>query len=656
MMARAATPGQDDMRACDPAEQHRAGQVLAVAWHALSASEAASRQVVETAIGLQTGDVGARRARYGENRLAEKPPRSKWLAFLDQFKSLLILVLIGAAALAGAIGDLKDAVVILAVVLFNAVLGFWQEHRAEATLAALKKMLSPVARVKRGGQVEELAAAQLVPGDLVMLEAGDRVPADGRLLACHSVEIDEAALTGESHPVAKDAERTVAAESPLAERVNMAYMNTVVTRGRAELLVTATGMATEMGRLSGMLAQAEAGPTPLQVQLDVLGRRLALIAGIVIALIFALGWARGEPLVQIVLTSIALAVAAIPEGLPAVVTVTLAIGMHRMAQHRAIVKKLAAVETLGCTTVICSDKTGTLTRGALRLDRVHTAPGTTEPEVLAWAAALEEGSEHPIARAVRAAAGDLPRPACASFRALPGRGVTATVTLAGKVLPARLGTAEHVGEVPAFDEPGATVIHLGIDGHWRGSLVLRDELRPEAPATVRALTAQGLAVEVLSGDSAAAVSQLSDRLPGIAATGSLAPEAKLERVQAAVAAGECPAMIGDGINDAPALSNAGVAITLESGTDLAREVSDVTILGGDLSRLPWLFDLGRQTLKTARRNLTWAFLYNGIGLCLAVSGYLHPLFGAVGMVASGLLVVLHSQRLARFPLPHGDLR
>ena len=330
-------------------------------WHRLDAAQAAAGQGTDPAHGLDAAEAATRLARHGENRLAEKPPRSKWLAFLDQFRSLLILVLIGAAALAGAIGDLKDAVVILAVVLFNAVLGFWQEHRAEATLAALKKMLSPVARVKRGGQVEELAAAQLVPGDLVMLEAGDRVPADGRLLACHSVEIDEAALTGESHPVAKDAERTVAAESPLAERVNMAYMNTVVTRGRAELLVTATGMATEMGRLSGMLAQAEAGPTPLQVQLDVLGRRLALIAGIVIALIFALGWARGEPLVQIVLTSIALAVAAIPEGLPAVVTVTLAIGMHRMAQHRAIVKKLAAVETLGCTTVICSDKTGTLT-------------------------------------------------------------------------------------------------------------------------------------------------------------------------------------------------------------------------------------------------------------------------------------------------------
>ena len=331
------------------------------AWHHLDPAAAAAAQAVDPALGLPAHETAARLQRHGPNRLAEKPPRSKWLAFFDQFRSLLILVLIGAAALAGAIGDLKDAVVILIVVLFNALLGFWQEHRAEATLAALKKMLAPVARVRRAAGVEEIPATELVPGDMVLLEAGDRVPADGRLLVVHSVEIDEAALTGESHAVAKDAARVVAAEAPLAERVNMAYMNTVVTRGRAEMLVIATGMATEMGRLSGMLAEAEAGPTPLQVQLDVLGRRLALIAGVVIGLIFVLGLLRGEPLVQIALTSIALAVAAIPEGLPAVVTVTLAIGMHRMAQHRAIVKKLAAVETLGCTTVICSDKTGTLT-------------------------------------------------------------------------------------------------------------------------------------------------------------------------------------------------------------------------------------------------------------------------------------------------------
>ncbi len=339
-----------------------AGETAPVAnWHTLSPGQACGQFDVSPDSGLSAAEVDARLVRHGENRLSEKPPTPAWVLFLDQFRSVLILVLIGAAVLAGSIGHLKDTIVILAVVVINALLGFWQEYRAEATLAALKTMLAPVARVRRNARVEEVDARRLVPGDIVLLEAGDRVPADGRLLATHNTEIDEAALTGESHAVAKDARAPVPVEAPLAERINLAFMNTAVTRGRAELLVTATGMQTEMGRLSGMLAQAESGPTPLQVQLDILGKRLGIIAGVVVSGIFLLELARGEPLVQVLLTSLALSVAAIPEGLPAVVTVTLALGMHRMAQHRAIVKKLAAVETLGCTTVICSDKTGTLT-------------------------------------------------------------------------------------------------------------------------------------------------------------------------------------------------------------------------------------------------------------------------------------------------------
>ena len=330
-------------------------------WHSLDVAACATGLETHPTDGLSPLVAGQRLTRHGPNKLAEKKPRSAWLKFLDQFKSLLVLVLIGAAVLAGAIGDLEDAVVILIVVVLNAALGFYQEHRAEATLAALKKMLAQHARVRRGGQVLQIAAVELVPGDLVLLEAGDRVPADGRVLVAHNAEVAEAALTGESQAVAKHAEALAQGVHPLAERFNMAYMNTVITRGRLELLVSATGMDTEMGRISGLLAAAQESPTPLQVQLDALGKRLAIIAGVVVTLIFVLGLLRGDPLVQIVLTSIALAVAAIPEGLPAVVTVTLALGMHRMARNRAIVKKLPAVETLGSTTVICSDKTGTLT-------------------------------------------------------------------------------------------------------------------------------------------------------------------------------------------------------------------------------------------------------------------------------------------------------
>ena len=311
--------------------------------------------------GLAEVEVQLRLERHGPNRLKEKPKRPGWLKFLDQFRDMLVIVLLGAAALAGAIGDLKDAVVILVVVVFNACLGFYQEHRAEATLAALKQMLAQHARVRRDGHIQEIPAEELVPGDIVLLEAGDRIPADARVLVAHNAEVAEAALTGESHAVGKHADTLPPGEYPLAERCNMVFMNTVVTRGRIEVLVFATGMSTEMGRITGLLETAEEKPTPLQVQLDGLGKRLAIIAGVVVTLIFSFGILRGDPLVQTIMTSIALAVAAIPEGLPAVVTVTLAIGMHRMAKNRAIVKKLSAVETLGSTTVICSDKTGTLT-------------------------------------------------------------------------------------------------------------------------------------------------------------------------------------------------------------------------------------------------------------------------------------------------------
>ncbi|HUJ75211.1 MAG TPA: HAD-IC family P-type ATPase, partial [bacterium] len=313
--------------------------------------------------------------------------------FLSQFKNSLLWILMGAAVLAASIGNVKDATVIMVAVVLNATLGFIQEFRAEKSLAALKRMLSLKSRVRRDGVVQEVAAEELVPGDVALLEQGDRVPADGRLLVAQSLEIDESALTGESLPVAKRADVGLPGATPLAERVNMAHMSTMVTRGRGELLVAATGMRTVMGRLSAALAEAEEEPTPLQAQLNGLGKRLTLIGLTMVALIVVIGLVQKVGLAALVIKAIALAVATIPEGLPAVVTVTLALGMNRMARNRAVVKRLAAVETLGCTTVICSDKTGTLTmnqmtaralffRGqALRVTgEGYRVAGTIEPE------------------------------------------------------------------------------------------------------------------------------------------------------------------------------------------------------------------------------------------------------------------------------------
>ncbi len=344
-------------------------------WHTLAPEAVARRFAADVATGLSEAEADRRLQEHGPNRLAEKPPRSPWRLLLDQFKGVLILVLIGAAVLAGTIRDTKDAVVILIVVVINALLGFYQEYRAERSLAALKKMLAPEAEVRRDGRTRMMSAEQVVPGDIVVLDAGDRVPTDGRIIVAHGVEVDESSLTGESHTVGKRSEALNNKGAPLAERENMLYMNTTVTRGRAEIVVTATGMDTEMGRLAGMLAEAEEAPTPLQIQLDGLGKRLAAIAGVVVIVMLTGEVLRGEPWIDMVMNAIALAVAAIPEGLPAVVTVTLALGLHRMAKHRAIVKRLAAVETLGCTTVICSDKTGTLTRNEMTVQSIVLADG-----------------------------------------------------------------------------------------------------------------------------------------------------------------------------------------------------------------------------------------------------------------------------------------
>ena len=329
--------------------------------HAMSAGDLASQLSVQPAMGLDAGEALQRRNQFGPNQLPNPAQRKAWQVFVAQFKSILILILAGASGLSALIGNLKDALVILAVMLINATVGFYQEWRAEQSLAALKEMLPLRARVRRQGEKLDIPAADLVPGDVVLLEAGDSVPADGRLCFAAGLEVDESALTGESQPAVKQTDGLHPPETVLADRRNMVYMNTLVTRGRAEIMVTSTGVRTEMGRLSLALAATTEVPTPLQIQLDGLGKRLGAIALTLVGLLALIEFIRGTALAHIAIDAIALGVAAMPEGLPVVVTVTLALGMRSMARQHAIVKRLASVETLGCTTVICSDKTGTLT-------------------------------------------------------------------------------------------------------------------------------------------------------------------------------------------------------------------------------------------------------------------------------------------------------
>ncbi len=334
----------------------------ATAWHAMPRTEVLGAFDVDPAVGLTSAQVAERLQRYGLNRLREAPKEPRWHAFARQFQDVLILILLGAAAISALVSrEWETPLAIGVVVLFNAILGFVQESRAEASLAALRTMLVVTPAVRRDGAVRQVPAEQLVPGDIVLLEAGHYVPADGRLLEAVRLQVQESALTGEAEPVHKDVAAVHEPEAPLADRTAMVFMNTVVTGGRGTFVVTGTGMDTEIGQIADLLRSAESERTPLQRQIDQLGRTLASIAGAVIAVVFVLGLIRGHGISDLFVEAVSLAVAAIPEGLPAVVAFTLAVGTTRLARRNAIVKRLASVETLGSTSQICTDKTGTLT-------------------------------------------------------------------------------------------------------------------------------------------------------------------------------------------------------------------------------------------------------------------------------------------------------
>jgi Ca2+-transporting ATPase len=332
---------------------------------------AAPAEAVLTALGSDRGrglsgeQAAERLSRDGPNELVEAPGPPRWRKLVAQFNELVIWILVVAAALAGVLGDWPEALAILAIVLLNGILGFLQEERAGRALAALQKLSAPGARAVRDGTLQSLPARELVAGDVIAIEAGDHIPADARLIESFNLRVQEAALTGESHPVDKDAACVLAEATPLAERRNMVYMGTVAAAGRAYAAVAATGMETELGRIAGLLRRQEPEPTPLQKRLAELGKVLVVVCLSIVAVIFALERLRGGGLLETLLVAVSLAVAAVPEGLPAVVTVALALGLQRMVKRNALVRRLPSVETLGSVTVICSDKTGTLTRNEM---------------------------------------------------------------------------------------------------------------------------------------------------------------------------------------------------------------------------------------------------------------------------------------------------
>ncbi|MEJ5300413.1 MAG: cation-translocating P-type ATPase [Thermodesulforhabdaceae bacterium] len=339
-------------------------------WHQMEIDEI-FRLLNSSKEGLSSEEASKRLQEFGPNELEEKKKRSPILMLLQQFTDFLIIVLIGAAIVAGFVGKLTDSLTIIAIVILNAIIGFIQEYKAEKALEALKKIAAPFSVALRDKNPLNIPASQLVPGDVVLLEAGQIVPADMRLIEAVNLKVEEATLTGESVPVEKHTKPIFEKDIPLGDRKNMVYQGTIITYGRGKGIVTATGMNTEMGKIASMMQQAETVKTPLQKRLAIFGRKLAIAILIISFIIFLMGLLRNEDVILMLLTSISLAVAAIPEALPAVITISLALGAKKMVKQKALIRKLPAVETLGSVTYICSDKTGTLTMNKMTVECIY---------------------------------------------------------------------------------------------------------------------------------------------------------------------------------------------------------------------------------------------------------------------------------------------
>lgn len=541
-------------------------------WHTRSV-DATVRELATSRAGLSSSEVPVRRERFGANTLPEARQRSLGRMLLDQFSDFMILVLIAAAVISGIVGEPSDTVAIVVIVLLNAVIGFVQEWRAERAMAALRKMAAPLARVRRDDNVLDVPASEVVPGDVVLLEAGNVVPADLRLIEAAQLRISEAALTGESHAVDKHAEALSTQALPIGDRANMAWKGTLVANGRASAVVVATGRDTELGRIADLLADAQETKTPLQQRLARFGARLAWSVLAICAIVLAAGLARGEPPALMFLTAVSLAVAAIPEALPAVVAISLALGAAKMIKQHVLIRRLPAVETLGSVTFICADKTGTLTQNKMRAEHLEAdgEPGDAEP----WPSLLRalvlvndadidsnEGMGDPTEVALLQAAAERgwtkarlasrhPRLAEAPFDAerkrmstvhadgaaylLCVKGAPETVLArcpwrlsAGGIVPFDIETALERAEALAakglrvlafaqrsLDLPPAQAAEVEDDLVYLGLVGLMDPPRDEAAAAVAECRAAGIVPVMITGDHPATAGAIATRL-GIA--------------------------------------------------------------------------------------------------------------------------------------------
>jgi P-type Ca2+ transporter type 2C len=633
--------------------------------HTLDAAEVLSRLGVDEAVGLDEADAARRRRAVGRNALEQRRRLSGWSILWDQVRSAVV-VLLAAAVVAGiAIGEIIEAAAVAIVLLVNTVVGFVTELRAVRSMESLQRLAGSVADVERGNRRDEIDAVDLVPGDIVAVEAGDRVSADMRLIEVSDLEVEESALTGESQAVHKSTE-PVSAGTALAERVGMLYTGTTVRAGRGRGVVVATGSRTEVGRIADLAAATDTMQAPLQAGLERLGRSLSLVVvGLALALA-GLGWVRGLEVNEVVEVSIALAVAIVPEGLPAVATLTLTVGMRRMARQNALVRRLPTVETLGSTSVIASDKTGTLTANEMRVVEVHTAAGVDADRLWRAAALCNDADIAPDGdpvgdptevallrgaddaefdwRSVRDGIvrdDEIPFDSTTKRMAVvigpdvlakgapevlldPTRDadlVTAVDDMSERALRTlAISSGPAPGAAGSDDDVFAATAPLGVVG-------IADPPRPAAIDAVAVCHRAGVRVVMITGDqprTAAAVARelglrhaqvmtggdidacddadLARRIVDVDVFARVAPEHKLRIVRALQADGEIVAVTGDGVNDAPALRQADVGIAMGlAGTDVAREAADIVLTTDDFSTIEHAIAEGRRIFENIRR-------------------------------------------------------
>jgi P-type Ca2+ transporter type 2C len=737
--------------------QERAASAFAdgPAWHSLDAENALAA-LGSSGSGLSAAAARALLRRHGPNALMKMARRTGFDILVDQFRSLPVALLAGTAVLSLTTGGLSDAVIVLAVIAVNALVGFVSETWAEQTIASLEQGALPPARALRDGMETALPAEQLVPGDVILLHRDELVPADARLIAADRLTVNEAALTGESLPVAKAANVLAAPRAPLADRRNMLFRGSVVTGGSGRAVVVATGERTEISRVQALLGSTERPETPLQRQLDELGRLLVMGAFAASGLMLLIGLLRGYRMLALLRSAVSLGVAAVPEGLPTTVTTTLAFGVRALARENLLVRRLEAIEALGSIRLVCFDKTGTLTLNRMTVTRLRwngqegrmTEDGfrnrngeaiscSGDPDLARLievcvlcndadpsGVSAEHGSSTEIAlleaaEALGARVGDLrdKHPRRATVERAEGRRYMVTIhpTPDGGALIAAKGDPSALlplcrrrsekGEPHDLDEDaragieadnlamaeaGLRVLGIGFrhvpagqdaaapaqDLTWLGLVGMADPIRPGAAELVRAFRRAGIATVMLTGDQRATALAIAaevgltnghaeviegdqlDERPIAAADqhifARLNPAQKLQVIAALQRAGERVAMIGDGVNDTPALKAADVGITLAaSATDVARGIADIVLVGDDLSPLALAFERGRSVHVNIRRATRYLIATNlseiALMLFATASGAARPLSPAQLLWINLLTDVLPAMGLALEP-------